>query len=407
MGLIGIRYGKVVHRPSCPAWAKIASVPKAASPSANRITAATDHRFTVFCPASSVRIRSSPRRVLPAPLPRTRHLLKLAEKLRRIKYTPHGHSASLLYSIFLGGIRTGEKEECGPGDDERTMGAQYSIVGAFPPPFGGGNMLYASFFAELLRQRAGSNLELDNLARVSLTAFHMERSASSVRGPDAFPFPTGTRIIDAAIDSFCIEAHRIRDAEAEELAIHQRQESLRLVSCSQRNILAHAEHVEPVHEIVVGRVGAAIVNGPFVVRAWEVVQSPAFGAVLSGRRSGSVQRTFTLAPIETGVLSARQHRPYDVIAVHVHAARCKPLARRLRVLERHFVVFRKCCRFRMRPRDQANDEAGHAKTRSQYCAILRTRSNGVERRIDPLVFLRIERLVWFYVIVPLAVRVAP
>ena len=81
-------------------------------------------------------------------------------------------------------------------------------------------MLYASFLAELLRQRAGSNLELDNLARVSLTAFHMERSASSVRGPDAFPFPTGTRIIDAAIDSFCIEAHRIRDAEAKELAIH-------------------------------------------------------------------------------------------------------------------------------------------------------------------------------------------
>src|SRR2546427_11793044 len=110
MGLIGIRYGKVVHRPSCPAWAKIASVPKAASPSANRITAATDHRFTVFCPASSVRIRSSPRRVPPAPLPRTRHLLKLVEKLRRTKYTPHGHSASLLYSIFLGGVRTGERK---------------------------------------------------------------------------------------------------------------------------------------------------------------------------------------------------------------------------------------------------------------------------------------------------------
>src|SRR3989442_13207859 len=83
-----------------------------------------------------------------------------------------------------------------------------------------------SFFTELLRQRAGSNLELDNLARVSLTAFDMGRSASSVGGPDAFPFPTGTRIIDAAIDSFCIEAHRVRDAEAEELAIHQCQESL-------------------------------------------------------------------------------------------------------------------------------------------------------------------------------------
>ena len=117
-------------------------------------------------------------------------------------------------------------------------------------------MLYASFLAELLRQRAGSNLELDNLARVSLTAFHMERSASSVRGPDAFPFPTGTRIIDAAIDSFCIETHRVRYAQGKELAVYQREESFRFIAGRKWYVLADAEHVKPIDEVVVRRVGA-------------------------------------------------------------------------------------------------------------------------------------------------------
>src|SRR2546422_4852312 len=96
MGLIGIRYGKVVHRPSCPAWARIACVLRAARTSPKRIAAARDHRFMVLCFALSMSILSSSRRVIPALRAPTRHGLKLWEKLRRTKYTPHGHPASLL-----------------------------------------------------------------------------------------------------------------------------------------------------------------------------------------------------------------------------------------------------------------------------------------------------------------------
>src|SRR6266850_2965925 len=103
MGLIGIRYGKVLHCPSWPAWAKIACVLRAARLSATRIAAARDHRFTVLCFALSMSILSSSRRVIPALRARTRHGLKVWEKFRRTKYTPHGHPASLLYYISLGG----------------------------------------------------------------------------------------------------------------------------------------------------------------------------------------------------------------------------------------------------------------------------------------------------------------
>src|SRR5882724_2959289 len=118
MGLIGIRYGKVVHRPSCPAWARIACVLRAARTSPNRIAAATDHRFMVLCFALSMSILSSSRRVIPALRAPTRHGLKVWEKIRCTKYTPHGHPASLLLirtmpprgSVFL---------VCNPGVSNR------------------------------------------------------------------------------------------------------------------------------------------------------------------------------------------------------------------------------------------------------------------------------------------------
>src|SRR5205807_112801 len=104
-------------------------------------------------------------------------------------------------------------------------------------------------------------------------------------------------------------------------------------------ILADAEHIEPIDEIVVRRVGAAIFHCSLVIRSRKLIQAPAFRAVLSGRRSGTVERTLALAPIEARVMSAREHGPDDALAVDIHAAWREALHRRLRVIPWHLVVF--------------------------------------------------------------------
>src|SRR5439155_8748703 len=94
MGLIGIRYGKVIHCPCSPAWAQSNGVPKTRL-SASRITPAAGHRFTVLCSSSSIRIRSSLRRVLPALLPRTHHGLNLGSRCTLI------HTAWVFGQFFM------------------------------------------------------------------------------------------------------------------------------------------------------------------------------------------------------------------------------------------------------------------------------------------------------------------
>ena len=104
-------------------------------------------------------------------------------------------------------------------------------------------------------------------------------------------------------------------------------------------------------------------------------------------------------------MPARQHRPDDSVAVDVHAARGEPLGGRLRAVPRHFVDLGQRRRRRVRAGNQADKRSRHTEDRSPNRAIDRTRRHPIERRIDPLVLRGIDRLVWLYVRVSLAVAV--
>src|SRR5204863_183423 len=109
--------------------------------------------------------------------------------------------------------------------------------------------------------------------------------------------------------------------------------------------------------------------------------------------SRSVQRTFALSPVEARELSARKNGPYNTVAVDVHTAWRETLSRSLRIVPRHLVGFRqRGCR-RIRTRNKPHEHTGHALNRSPDRVIQRARSHAIERRVDTLVFLWIDRLI--------------
>src|SRR2546427_13307170 len=72
------------------------------------------------------------------------------------------------------------------------------------------------------RERVGPKLEACRLRPVRLTALEMEHRPRSGGGPQRLAFPTGVRIIDAAIHIFGEEAAGVWDTEGDDLAIDQR-----------------------------------------------------------------------------------------------------------------------------------------------------------------------------------------
>src|SRR5262245_15205944 len=52
----------------------------------------------------------------------------------------------------------------------------------------------------LVGQRIRTKLEMQNFARGALSAFHVERSACGVRGPETFAFPPSVRIVDTSVE---------------------------------------------------------------------------------------------------------------------------------------------------------------------------------------------------------------
>src|SRR5262245_17690335 len=98
--------------------------------------------------------------------------------------------------------------------------------------------------ANLLRQWIRTNLELHQLAGVPFSTFSVEWRSSRVGGPDGFTLPTAIGVVNAAIHAFCIKAHRIRNAERQELAINESQQTFRLITRRQRNVFSEAEQIE-------------------------------------------------------------------------------------------------------------------------------------------------------------------
>src|SRR5262249_41791223 len=125
-------------------------------------------------------------------------------------------------------------------------------------------LVLSSYF--LLRKRIRPALEFHQLARVSLAALRVERRAGCVRRVDSFALPAGVRVVDAAVHTLREETHRIRHAECQEFAVDERQQPFRKIARRDGDLLADAEQVEPIDEVVVDGVGAAAVDRAFVVR---------------------------------------------------------------------------------------------------------------------------------------------
>src|SRR6266536_119887 len=192
----------------------------------------------------------------------------------------------------------------------------------------GTSVSFSASSARSSRQRIGTELELHDLARGPLPAFHVERRPRRHGGPQALALPPDARVVDAAVHPLGVEAERIRDAKVDELPVHEREQRLVPVPGGERNIWAEPERVELIHPRVVARLRAARLLHVGELRARERVERPALGTVLA-RRVRPVQRALALATIEAPHVAAGQRRPHDAVAIDVHAARAIAGKRRL------------------------------------------------------------------------------
>src|SRR5689334_5320360 len=174
--------------------------------------------------------------------------------------------------------------------------------------------------ALLVRQRIGPQLKVHHLARRALAGLHVPGRACAHRGPEAAALPAGVRIVDAAVHPLRVEAHRIRNAHHDELAVLQREQRFRFVARVDRRVGAESERVELIDPGVVAALGAARLGHTLQLRERLGVEGPPFGAVLA-RGGGAVERAGALATIEARHVSARECHPRDAVAVDVHAAR--------------------------------------------------------------------------------------
>src|SRR3989475_7219816 len=161
----------------------------------------------------------------------------------------------------------------------------------------------------LVSQRIRSHLELHELAGGPFATFHVEWRPRGDGRVEALALPATVRIVYAAVQAFRVVAHGARHAQRHELAVHQHQQSLGQIAGRQRHGLACSQRVEAIDEVIVRRIGAAVLHRSLVVRTREWIERPAFRTVLSccGGRAG--ERGPALSAGETRGISAREHPP--------------------------------------------------------------------------------------------------
>src|SRR5207244_461038 len=126
--------------------------------------------------------------------------------------------------------------------------------------------------------------------------------------------------IDAAVESLCIEAQRIRNRHRDPLPILHGKQAAHLVARRDRSVFTKAEGVKLIDPGIVTRFGAAQILGAFDWRARHGVERPAFRTMLADcGRAG--EWAFALASIEAGEVAAGERRPYDAVAGDVQTAR--------------------------------------------------------------------------------------
>src|SRR5258708_1161280 len=95
----------------------------------------------------------------------------------------------------------------------------------------------------LFRQRIGTQLEVHDVAGLSLAAFDVSRSAIGECGPQALTLPTRARIVDTTVHALGKVADRVRNAQDRPLAVHQSSKPITFIGGSDRNVPAEAQPV--------------------------------------------------------------------------------------------------------------------------------------------------------------------
>ncbi len=131
------------------------------------------------------------------------------------------------------------------------------------------------------------------------------------------PFQPAFGIVDAPVEALGVEAHRVRDADHDHLAVLQRDEAVVEVGGRHRDVLAQPEGVVLIDPGVVARLGAGLLA--IEARARIAVEDKALRAMIAGR-VGPVERTLALAPVEAHEAAVRSRSPNDAVLVDVAAA---------------------------------------------------------------------------------------
>src|SRR6478752_1371657 len=143
-----------------------------------------------------------------------------------------------------------------------------------------------------------------NRARArSLAGLHQPRRTIAIGAPQAAAFPAGIRIVNACVEALGVEAHGVRNAQHDHLAVFQSHEAVIEVGRRDWNVLAEPNGIVLVDPGVVARLYAAVFEA-FKARAGIFVELPALRTMIAGRRR-SIERPFAETPVEAHKVAAR------------------------------------------------------------------------------------------------------
>src|SRR3984885_12509500 len=172
-----------------------------------------------------------------------------------------------------------------------------------------------------MRQRVGTDLDVDRHGRHALAAFLEPGGAVAFRRPKAPALPAGVRIVDAGIKSLGIKAERVRDAQRHHLAVDQRGKAIAFVRRRDRHVVAEPDRVVLIDPAVVARLGAVVADA-LEAGARIFVERPAFRAMIAGR-FWAVERALAFRAMEAAEVAAGERHPDHALAVDVAAARAE------------------------------------------------------------------------------------
>src|SRR5262245_324938 len=247
----------------------------------------------------------------------------------------------------------------------------------------------------LFGQRVRAELEVHGHRLHALTAFHLPRRAVARGRPQAAAFPAGARVIDAAVEPFGEEAHRIGHAQRHHLAVlAERHKAIGQVGGRHRHVLAHAERVVLVDPRVVARLRAVIADAR-KARARVFVERPAFRTVVAGR-GRTVERALALGAVEAADMAGAKRHPVHAVRIYVAAAWTE-------ARQRDIVDFGECRLGRVRARIDAHDRAGIGADRAPDRAVLLVNRHGIDHLAETHVLARLLRAAGLGVFAALAV----